>query len=122
MLNHLISGFALFAFISCNNGPSLPDPLEAGWNGAKVCEVIQDNDEVRVLRCTFPPGIGHERHYHDTHFGVTLSGSTFRITDTTGTRDVEVPSNSYFYSEGTEWHEVLNIGDSTGVFLIIEPK
>ncbi len=107
---------------SCTNKPELPDPLMAGWEGSKVCELIEDNDKVRVLRCTFAPGIGHERHYHDPHFGVTLSGSTFRITDETGTKDVDVPSNSHFYSEGTEWHEVLNVGDSTAVFLIIEPK
>jgi len=109
-------------FYSCNNKPDLPDPLLAGWEGSKVCELIEDNDDVRVLRCTFAPGVGHEKHYHDPHFGVALNGSTFRITDETGTRDIDVPSNSHFYSEGTEWHEVLNVGDSTAVFLIIEPK
>ena len=94
----------------------------AGWQGHKVCELIEENDHVRVLRCTFAPGIGHERHYHDPHFGVALSGSSFRITDETGTRVVDVSSSSHFYSDGTEWHEVLNVGDSTAVFLIIEPK
>ena len=107
---------------SCINNPELPDPLLAGWKGSKVCELIVDNENIRVLRCTFAPGVGHEKHYHDPHFGVTLSGSKFRITDETGTREIDVSSNSHFYSEGTEWHEVLNVGDSTAVFLIIEPK
>jgi quercetin dioxygenase-like cupin family protein len=75
-----------------------------------------------VLKCTFPPGAGHERHYHKAHFGYTLAGSTFRITDTTGSREVEVPTGSNFSNEGINWHEVINIGDSTAVFLIIEPK
>jgi quercetin dioxygenase-like cupin family protein len=108
--------------LSCSNKKELPDPLMAGWKGSKVCELIVDNENVRVLRCTFAPGVGHERHYHDPHFGVTLSGSTFRITDETGTREVDVSSNSNFYSDGKDWHEVLNVGDSTAVFLIIEPK
>lgn len=102
--------------------PRLPDPLEAGWNGERVCEVIEDNDQVRVLRCTFRPGMGHEKHYHKPHFGYAVAGSTFRIEDTIGIREVSFPSGGHFYSEGTPWHEALNIGDSTAVFLIIEPK
>lgn len=101
---------------------NLPDPLEAGWEGEKVCELLEETENVRALRCTFPPGVGHERHYHDEHFGYTIKGSRFRITDATGTREVNVPTGSSFYNEKVEWHEVLNIGDSTAVFLIIEPK
>ncbi len=117
---------ALIAFIllvvSCKETQQLPDPLEAGWNNKAVCEVLEDNDNLRTLKCTFPPGVGHERHYHKAHFGYTLAGSTFRIKDTTGTREVTIPTGYDFYNEKVDWHEVLNIGDSTAVFLIIEPK
>ena len=75
-----------------------------------------------MLKCTFAPGVGHEKHYHVPHFGFALAGSTFRIIDEKGTREVVVQSNTHFYSDGTVWHEVLNIGDSTAVFLIMEPK
>ncbi|PKA83091.1 quercetin dioxygenase-like cupin family protein [Ulvibacter sp. MAR_2010_11] len=100
----------------------LPDPLQAGWEQQAVCEILQENSELRVLQCTFPPGVGHERHYHNAHFGYTLAGSKFRIKDTTGTREVNVPTGYNYYNERIEWHEVLNIGDSTAVFLIFEPK
>jgi quercetin dioxygenase-like cupin family protein len=100
----------------------LPDPLAAGWGKQKVCEVLEENEKIRVLRCTFPPGVGHERHYHSAHFGYTLAGSTFSITDTTGSREVNVSTGSNFYNDSIAWHEVLNIGDTTAVFLIIEPK
>ncbi len=109
-------------FISCKKTRQLPDPLEAGWEGNKVCEVVFEDEQLRVLRCTFAPGIGHEKHYHIAHFGYTLSGSRLQITDDTGAREIEVPTGSDFNSNGIEWHEVLNIGDSTAVFLIIEPK
>ena len=69
-----------------------------------------------------PPGVGHEKHRHEAHFGYAITGSRFRITDTTGIREVDVPTGSNFYNDGIAWHEVLNIGDSTAVFLIIEPK
>ena len=112
----------LITIAGCSNKPDLPDPLEAGWDNKPVCEELLNNDEMRVLKCTFPPGVGHERHYHPTHFGYTLAGSTFRITDTTGTREVTIPTGTDFFNDWVKWHEVLNIGDSTAVFLIIEPK
>ena len=108
--------------VSCTTKNSLPDPLEVGWNNKPVCEVLEENSKLRVLKCTFPPGVGHERHHHKTHFGYTLAGSKFRIKDNTGIKEVNVPTGSNFYNERIEWHEVLNIGDSTAVFLIIEPK
>ena len=109
-------------FISCKKENSLLDPLQAGWNNKAVCELLEDNENIRVLRCTFEPGVGHEKHYHKPHFGYTLAGSKFRMIDANGTREVSVATGSSFYSKGTEWHEVLNIGDSTAIFLIIEPK
>ncbi|WP_296323795.1 cupin domain-containing protein [Winogradskyella sp.] len=118
----LCIAFAIFSVKSCNNESSLPDPLEAGWNGKKVCEVLEENENLRVLKCTFPPNVGHELHYHEPHFGYTLTGSKFRITDSTGTREVNVPSGYSFNKPEKTWHEALNIGDSTATFLIIEYK
>ncbi|WP_456439722.1 cupin domain-containing protein [Psychroserpens sp.] len=112
----------ILLLFNCNDNQKLPDPLEAGWNNKVVCEVLEDNDKVRTLKCTFPPSVGHERHYHKAHFGYTLAGSTFRIKDTTGTREVTIPTGYNFYNEKVDWHEVLNIGDSTAIFLIVEPK
>ena len=33
----------------------LPDPLRAGWQGVPVCEQIHETQQLRILRCTFPP-------------------------------------------------------------------
>ena len=119
----ILTSITLVVFLlSCQNQTPLPDPLEAGWKGKKVCEMLVDNERVRTLKCSFPPGVGHDRHYHKAHFGYTLAGSKFRITDTTGTREVDIPTGYDFYNKKVEWHEVLNIGDSTAVFLIVEPK
>lgn len=121
-IRHTFLILIAFMAFSCDEKPNLPDPLEAGWNNQAVCEVVKDNSKVRVLKCTFPPGVGHEKHYHNPHVGYTLTGSRFRITDTTGTRDVNVPTGYSFSKDSITWHQVLNIGDSTAVFLIIEPK
>lgn len=99
---------------------ALPGPLEAGWAGQPVCRLLHEDAALRVLRCQFAPGVGHERHYHDAHFGYTLAGGTMQITDDSGVRIVEVSSDSHFSSDGVEWHEVLNVGTTTAVFLIFE--
>lgn len=122
-------GYLLFALLihSCEYNKAaetqrLPDPLEAGWQGQSVCEVIHENDELRLLKCTFPPGVGHEKHYHDPHVGYTLVGGKFRMIDSRGTREVDVPEGYVFSNDSISTHEVLNIGETTAQFLIIEYK
>lgn len=109
-------------FSGCERKSDLPDPLEAGWKGKKVCEILEDNPELRILKCTFPPGVGHERHYHKPHYAYALKGTRFQITDIAGIREADFFTGSNYYSKGVEWHQALNIGDSTAVVLIIEPK
>jgi len=100
----------------------LPDPLEAGWDGKPVCEELHSDEQQRVLRCTFPPGVGHERHYHAPHFGYILEGGRMEITDSSGTRTANLTTGATWTSEGIEWHEVLNVGDQTSAYLIVEPR
>jgi len=120
VLKHLLILALLLS--SCKNKNPLPDPLEAGWKGEAVCEVLEDNKELRVLKCTFEPGVGHEKHYHNPHVGYTLAGGKFRITDVTGTREVNVPTGYIFSKDSITSHEVLNIGETTSVYLIMEYK
>lgn len=103
-------------------GHALPDPLAAGWQGQSVCEKLHEDKHSRALRCSFPPGVGHERHYHERHFGYALSGGRMRIVDASGTREVDLATGSSYASDGTEWHEVINVGDTTVTYLIVEPK
>lgn len=100
---------------------SLPDPLAAGWQGKKVCELLHESVDMRVLRCTFEPGVGHERHFHTAHYGYALSGGTMKITDGNGTRTVDLKKDSDFYSDGIDWHTVINVGETTVQYLIVEP-
>ena len=112
----------LILFSACKITQKLPDPLEAGWEGKKVCEVLNETKKQRILKCTFPPNVGHQKHYHQPHFGYTLAGSTFQITDAKGTRTIPVTTGVTWSKDAISEHEVLNVGDSTAVYLIIEPK
>ena len=101
---------------------ALPDSLDAGWEGEKVCELLQETQEMRALRCSFAPGAGHERHFHSAHFGYIIEGGTMRITDANGVREQETPAGASWWSDGVAWHEALNIGETTTVYIIVEPK
>ncbi len=100
----------------------LPDPLHAGWKGERVCETLEDNEYLRVLRCTFPPGVGHEKHFHAPHFGYALKGGTSHIKDAKGERDAVTPDGYSWWTGEVTVHENQNIGETTSVYLIIEPK
>lgn len=108
--------------ISTSHANELPDPLAAGWQGNEVCERLHEDKQQRVLRCTFAPGIGHEKHFHKAHFGYAISGGKMRLTSSNGIREVTLTTGSSYSSNGVEWHEVLNVGDTTVVYLIVEPK
>lgn len=116
----LLTSLALI--LSCKSTPDLPDAHQAGWKGQIVNEIIFEDANVRVLKCTFPPNVGHEKHYHVPHFGYTVAGSKFQITDENGTRVLDVKTGSMFSKSEISVHEILNVGDSTGVFLIYEYK
>ena len=100
----------------------LPSAFEAGWKGQKVCEPLFENERLRAARCTFPPGIGHERHHHPPHWGYIVQGATMRITTATGTTDRVLKAGTNWWSDGIAWHEAINVGATTGVYVIIEPK
>lgn len=111
-----------FLFFFCKKESKLPDPLEAGWKGESVCEIIHEDYKTRILKCTFPPGVGHEKHEHQPHFGYALQGGTFRITDSNGTKTIQVETGTTWNKYAISQHEVLNVGESTAVYLIVEYK
>ncbi|MCH8135931.1 MAG: cupin domain-containing protein [Proteobacteria bacterium] len=98
----------------------LPDPLAAGWNGEQICELLHEDAQQRILRCIFPPGVGHEKHFHKAHFGYVLAGGKMRIIDDSGVRELDLQADYSWTSDGISWHEVLNVGETTAVYLIVE--
>lgn len=124
MLRHLglVSVLAACASASAQVAP-LPMALCAGWRGERVCELLQEDAQIRVLRCTFPPGVGHEMHYHPPHFGYVLEGnSVVRITTAEGVVDRQVRAGATFSNDAEIQHAALNVGNETMRYLIIEKK
>ena len=106
--------------------PPVQSPLQgafdAGWHGQKVCELLFDKAQMRAARCSFPPGVGHERHFHAAHRGYIVQGATMRITTAAGTVDRMLKAGDSWWRDGIDWHEAVNIGSETGVYIIVEPE
>jgi quercetin dioxygenase-like cupin family protein len=101
----------------------LPMALCAGWQGQRTCEQLHEDAQIRVLRCTFPPGVGHEAHYHPPHFGYVLEGeSVMRITTSDGVVDRAVRAGTSFSNDAEVRHEAVNVGNETTRYLIVEKK
>jgi quercetin dioxygenase-like cupin family protein len=101
----------------------LPMALCAGWQGERTCELLQEDAQIRVLRCTFPPGVGHEMHYHPPHFGYVLEGeSVMRITTAEGVVERPVRAGTPFSNDAEVRHAALNVGNETTRYLIVEKK
>jgi len=120
----LVALFTLFSLTAmAADTTGLPEAFDAGWHGQKTCELLYETDEVRVGRCSFPPGIGHEKHYHVPHFGYVLEGGTLRITNEQGEERVaETITGGSWSTDEITVHSALNIGDTTTRYLIVEAK
>lgn|SRR5690606_21487793 len=110
------------AVLIADGTEQLPHAFEAGWQGEKTCELLYETPEVRVAKCIFPPGVGHEKHYHNPHFGYVLQGGTMLITDASGEQRVMVETGSGFSTTERTVHQGLNVGDTTTAYIMVEPR
>jgi quercetin dioxygenase-like cupin family protein len=117
-----VSGIALQTKTAlAGEEPELPHAFDAGWKGQKTCELLFTDDSMRVARCVFPPGVGHEKHYHKPHFGYVLEGGTLSIVDSNGEREVTTQAGRSWSTTTVTVHQAMNIGDTTSIYLIMEP-
>ena len=119
----LALGFAMQPPIfAASTEADLPHAFDAGWKGQKTCDLLFEDDTVRVARCVFPPGIGHEKHYHNPHFGYVLESGTMKIVDSKGEREVRTEAGTNWSTTQRSVHEAVNTGETTTGYLVVEPK
>ena len=119
----LFSLCTFFQYSFAKDLPDLPEAFDAGWKGEKTCNLLYETESVRVAHCNFPPGIGHEKHFHYPHFGYVLEGGTLSITDAEGkVKEVQTTTGKTWSTNKITVHEALNIGETATSYLIVEPK
>jgi hypothetical protein len=53
------ASLSLLAAPSAVMADDVPDALSVEWQGKKPCEKLFEDAQVRIARCTFPPGAVH---------------------------------------------------------------
>jgi quercetin dioxygenase-like cupin family protein len=101
---------------------SVPDALFVEWHGKKPCEMLSEDAQVRIARCTLPPGAVHVCHSHPAYSFYVLSGGHGQVQDENGARKIELVTGAFVDATATPWHEFANIGETTLEFLIVEKK
>ena len=109
----------LFAPLAAEDAP---DALAVEWQGKKLCENLHEDNYIRIMRCTMPPGAVHIRHSHPVEFIYALSTGKAKVENANGTIEVPIIGDQFSIAPPIPWHEVTNIGDATLRFLIVEKK
>jgi quercetin dioxygenase-like cupin family protein len=99
-----------------------PDALSVEWQGKKPCEKLHEDDQIRILRCTFPPGAKHLRHQHPVDFVYVLSDGKQEVKTEAGTKQGEPIADNFALNAPVSWHEVTNVGDTTIRYVVVEMK
>jgi quercetin dioxygenase-like cupin family protein len=112
---------ALLAIPSLGRAADVPDALSVEWEGKKPCEKLHEDTQIRVARCTFPPGAMHVKHSHPAYLAYVVSGGRAKVEDEKGAREVDVPLGALFDSPPVV-HELTNIGTTALQYLVVEKK
>ena len=100
----------------------VPDALSVEWQGKKPCEKLFEDAQIRIMRCTFPPGAMHVCHSHPSYFTYVLSGGQLQMQDEKGTRKIDLVAGAFVDAPPIPWHQGTNVGETTVQGLIIEKK
>lgn len=115
-------GFAIQINAAETTASPVPDALTVEWQGKHPCEALYEDAQIRVARCTFPPGAVHVRHTHPGYLTYILSGGKGLTTVAAGESASTSTAGTLNSNKPVLWHEYKNVGDTTMSYLIIEKK
>jgi quercetin dioxygenase-like cupin family protein len=122
ILRSALAAVAIITAVTVAKAADVPDALSVEWQGKHLCEKLFEDAQVRVARCTFPPGAVHVCHSHPSYFSYTVSGGRGQVQDEKGTRSVDVVAGAFRDSPPIPWHEFANTGDTTIQYIVVEKK
>jgi quercetin dioxygenase-like cupin family protein len=100
----------------------VPNALTVEWEGKHPCEKLFEDAQVRVARCTFPPGTVHVCHSHPSYLTYVVSGGQAQVQDDKGTRKIDVVAGAFTNVPPIPWHELTNVGETTLQYVVVEKK
>jgi quercetin dioxygenase-like cupin family protein len=117
-----LSSVAVAATLSVAQAADVSDALSVEWQGQRPCEKLFEDAQIRVARCTFPPGAMHVCHSHPAYLSYVVSDGRGQVQDEKGVRKIDVKTGAFLDAQPVPWHEFTNIGDTTIQFVVVEKK
>jgi quercetin dioxygenase-like cupin family protein len=122
IITYALSSVALAAALSVAQAADVPDALSVEWQGKHPCEKLFEDAQLRVARCTFPPGAVHVCHSHPSYLAYVVSGGRGQVQDEKGVRKIDVVTGALLDAPPIPWHEFANLGDTTIQYVVMEKK
>lgn len=103
--------------------PATTEPVDALVASPGNFKLLLENDHVRVLQYTLPPGARDHWHTHPPRVGHVLSGGKIRVTRADGSHeDHDEKTGDNYWGEFSPLHDTLNIGTTPYIALLVEVK
>ncbi len=103
--------------------PSTIGPVDALVSSPGNFRLLLDNDHVRVLQYTLPPGALDHWHTHPPRVGYVLSGAKIRVTEADGSHeDYDEKTGEIYWDGFSPLHDTLNLDTKPYIALLVEVK
>lgn len=103
--------------------PATKGPVDALVSSPDNFKLLLDNENVRVLQYTLPPGSRDHWHTHPPRVGYVLSGAKIRVTEADGTHmDYDEKTAEIYWDGFSPLHDTLNLDTKPYIALLVEVK
>jgi quercetin dioxygenase-like cupin family protein len=103
--------------------PATKGPVDGLVSSPGNFKLLLENDHVRVLQYTLPPGALDHWHTHPPRVGYVLSGAKIRVTHADGSHeDYDEKTGDSYWGEFSPLHDTLNLDTKPYIALLVEVK
>jgi ketosteroid isomerase-like protein/quercetin dioxygenase-like cupin family protein len=103
--------------------PATAGPVDGLVSSPDNFKLLLENDRVRVLQYTLPPGALDHWHTHPPRVGYVLSGAKIRVTEADGShQDFDEKAGDIYWGDFSPLHDTYNLGATPYVALLVEVK
>ena len=103
--------------------PATKGPVDGLVSSPATFKLLLENDHVRVLRYTLPPGALDHWHTHPPRVGYVISGAKIRVTEADGSHeDYDEKTGETYWADVSALHDTLNLDTKPYIALLVEVK
>lgn len=103
--------------------PATKGPVDGLVSSPGNFKLLLEDDHVRVLQYTLPPGALDHWHTHPPRVGHVLSGAKIRVTKADGSHaDHDEKTGDTYWGEFSPLHNTLNMDTKPYIALLVEVK